>query len=138
MKGVVWKSKLSGSRLTDERPAGVESYKKPLCSDVFPSVGTVQEMEMSVQTGAAEGELVSLEIAEQHPKDKPSQLPASLTSVCSWLRKQLVVVLKCAWLGDSPGAQLWVQFHFLCILSLISRALSQEAFLSPTPKLLPC
>lgn len=30
MKGVVWKSKLSGSRLTDERPAGMESYKKPL------------------------------------------------------------------------------------------------------------
>lgn len=42
---------------------------------------------MSVKTEAAEGEPVSLEIAEQHPKDMSSQLPASLTSVCAWLRK---------------------------------------------------
>lgn len=32
-----------------------------------------------------------------------------------------MVVLKCVWLGDSPGAELWVLFHFLCILSLISQ-----------------
>lgn len=84
MKGMVWKSKLSGSRLTDERPAVMESYKKPHCSDVFLSVVTVREI---VKTEAAEGEPVSLEIAEQHPKDMSSQLPASLTSVCAWLRK---------------------------------------------------
>lgn len=42
---------------------------------------------MSVKTEAAEGEPVYLEIAEQHPKDRSSQLPASLTSVYAWLRK---------------------------------------------------
>lgn len=93
---------------------------------------------MSVKTEAAEGEPVYLEIAEQHPKDRSSQLPASLTSVCAWLRKQLMAVLKCVWSGDSPGAGLWVLFHFLCISRLISRALSQEAFLFPTPNHLPC
>lgn len=87
MKGVVWKLKLSGTRVTDERPAGVESYKKPHCSDVLHSVVTVQEMEMSVKREAAEGEPVSLEIADQHPKDMSSQLPASLTRVCARLRK---------------------------------------------------
>lgn len=42
---------------------------------------------MSVKTEAAGGEPVSLVIAEEHPEDMSSQLPASLTSVCAWLRK---------------------------------------------------
>lgn len=49
-----------------------------------------------------------------------------------------MAVLKWVWLGDSPGAELWVLFHFLYISLLISRVLSQEAFLSSTPNLLPC
>lgn len=50
---------------------------------------------MSVKAGAAEGAPVSLAIAEQHPKDTSSQLPASLTRGCAWLRKQLMAVLQC-------------------------------------------
>lgn len=75
---------------------------------------------MSVRTGVAEVEPVSLETAEQHPKDRSPQLPASLTSVHVWLRKQLVAVLKCVWSGHSPGAELWVLLDFLCILGFIS------------------
>lgn len=82
----MWKSKLTGTRVTDERPAGVESYKKTHCGDVLPSVVTVQKVEMSVTTEAAEGEPVSGD-CRQHPKDMSSQMPASLTCVCAWLRK---------------------------------------------------
>lgn len=64
-----------------------KATRKPHCSDVLLSVVTVQEMEMSVKTEAPEAEPVFLEIAEQHPKDMSSQLPASLTTVCAWLRK---------------------------------------------------
>lgn len=38
---VVWKSKLSATRVTDERSAGVQSYKKPHWGDVLPSGVTV-------------------------------------------------------------------------------------------------
>lgn len=43
---------------------------------------------MSVKTEAAEGEPVSLEIAEQHPKNMSSQLPASLT-LCLCLAEEI-------------------------------------------------
>lgn len=67
----MWKSKLTGTRVTDERPAGVESYKKTHCGGVLPSVVTVQKVEMSVTTEAAEGEPVSLEIADSILKTCP-------------------------------------------------------------------